>query len=59
MLTNSINGLIRRRWRSERPFEGSTKESLERKIQSNAVREDVKDQARRELQLRKELRLIG
>ncbi|BDL41849.1 hypothetical protein PUR21_11825 [Methylorubrum rhodesianum] len=59
MLTNSIIGMIRRRWRTERPFEGSTKESLERKIQSGAVREDVKEQARRELQLRKDQRLIG
>ena len=52
MPTNSIIGTIRRRWRSERPFEGSTKESLERKIDSPAVREEIKELARREMQYR-------
>lgn len=59
MLTNSIIGIIRRRWQSKRPFQGHAKESLLRKIQNDAVREDVKEQARRELQLRKEQRLTG
>ncbi|SPK01984.1 protein of unknown function [Methylorubrum extorquens DM4] len=59
MLTNSIIGMIRRRWRTERPFQGHPKESLLRKIQNDAVREDVKEHARRELQLRKDQRLIG
>lgn len=51
--------MIRRRWLSERPFKGHTKKSLLRKIQNDAGREDVKDQVRRELQLREALRLIG
>ncbi|MGU3539820.1 hypothetical protein [Methylobacterium sp. A54F] len=52
MLTQSIIGMARRRWQAERPFEGHTKESLIRKIQSSAIREDVKEQIRRELQFR-------
>lgn len=59
MLTNSMISMIRRRWLSERPFKGHTKKSLLRKIQNDAGREDVKDQVRRELQLREALRLIG
>ncbi|ACS42405.1 hypothetical protein [Methylorubrum extorquens] len=52
MLTNSMIGMIRRRWQSARPFQGHTNESLLRKIQNDAIRENVKEQARRELQLR-------
>ena len=52
MLTESIIGMARRRWQAPRPFEGHTKESLLRKIESPAVRNEVKEQARRELQLR-------
>lgn len=59
MLTNSIIGLVRRRWQSERPFEGSTKESLERKIQSGAVREEIKEQARQELEYRAARKIWG
>lgn len=49
MLTESIIGMTRRRWRDDRPFAGHTKESLVRKLQNDAVREDVKEQVREEL----------
>ncbi|CAA2155870.1 hypothetical protein MBRA_01491 [Methylobacterium brachiatum] len=52
MLTNSIIGMTRRRWQAERPFQGHTEESLNRKIRSPAIREGIKEQARRELRLR-------
>ncbi len=52
MLTNPIIGMTRRRWLAERPFEGSTKESLERKIDSPAVREEIKELVRREMHYR-------
>ena len=41
MLAQSIIGMSRRRWQAERPFEGHTKESLRRKLQSPAVRDDA------------------
>lgn len=59
MLTDSIIGMIRRRWQTERPFEGSTKESLERKIDCPAVREEIKDLARQELHHRALLNIWG
>lgn len=59
MLTNSIIGMTRRRWLVARPFEGSTKESLVRKIQSPAVREEIKEHARRELIYRTEKKIWG
>ena len=37
MLTESIIGMTRRRWKDERPFAGHTKESLVHKLQNNAV----------------------
>jgi hypothetical protein len=49
MLTQSIIGMSRRRWQAERPFEGHTKESLRRKLQRPAVRDDVKGQVRQVL----------
>ncbi|CAA2155849.1 hypothetical protein MBRA_01471 [Methylobacterium brachiatum] len=52
MLTESIIGMTRRRWKAERPFEGHTKESLQRKLRSPAVRDAVKEQLRQELALR-------
>ena len=52
MLTEAMIGMARRRRQASRPFEGHTKESLLRKIESRAVREGVKEQVRRELQLR-------
>lgn len=52
MLTESIIGMTRRRWQGQRPFEGHTKESLLRKLQSPAVRDAVKEQLRQELALR-------
>jgi hypothetical protein len=52
MLTNSIIKMARRRWQAERPFQGHTEESLNRKIRSPAIREEIKEQARRELRLR-------
>lgn len=52
MLTQSMIGMTRRRWQAERPFEGHTKESLQRKLKSPAVRDAVKEQVRRELSLR-------
>ena len=59
MLTNSIIGMVRRRWLSERPFEGSTKESIERKIDCAAIREEIKDLARRELHHRALMNIWG
>ena len=59
MLTDSITEIVRRRWQAPRPFEGHTKESLIRKIDSPAVREEVKEQIRRELQLRSTRALSG
>lgn len=52
MLTDSTIGMTRRRWRSERPFVGHTTESLLRKLQNDAVREDVKMHVRQELTFR-------
>ncbi|MCJ2067364.1 hypothetical protein MKK75_00855 [Methylobacterium sp. J-030] len=49
MLMQSILGMTRRRWQAERAFEGHTKESLRRKLQSPAVRDAVKEQVRQEL----------
>ena len=57
MLTNSVIGMVRRRWASGRPFAGHTTESLRRKIASEAVAESVKEQARNELQLRERTEL--
>jgi hypothetical protein len=52
MLTNSIIGMIRRRWRSERPYAGHTTESLQRKIACEAVAEWARELALRELSQR-------
>ncbi|GJE59216.1 hypothetical protein [Methylobacterium trifolii] len=52
MLTQSMIELCRRRWQAERPFEGHTNESRFLKLKSSAVRQDIKDQARRELHIR-------
>ena len=49
MPVESMIGMARRRWQAPRPFEGHTKESLLRKLDSPAVRGEVKEQARREL----------
>jgi len=57
VLTGSIIGMVRRRWGSERPFEGHSAESLLRKINSPATQEAVREAARRELQLRNQLEL--
>src|SRR5207244_3333361 len=57
MRTNTIIGMTRLRWRAARPFEGHTEESLLRKIQSPATREEIKEHARRELELRAARRL--
>lgn len=54
MLTESIIGMVRRRWKSERPYAGNTNESLRRKIASPAVADWAKEAARRELRLRAE-----
>ena len=54
MLTNSILGMTRRRWQTERPFVGHTKESLQRKLQSPAMRAVVRELVRRELALREQ-----
>jgi hypothetical protein len=55
MTKQSMIGLIRRRWTSERPFEGHTTDSLNRKIANPATRNDVREQARRELRIRRQL----
>ncbi|APX86033.1 hypothetical protein BV511_15790 [Methylorubrum extorquens] len=52
MLTNSIIGMIRRRWLSERPYAGNSTESLLRKVSCPAVAEWAKEHARHELKLR-------
>lgn len=49
MLTNSIIGMIRRRWRSERPYAGHTTQSLQRKIACYALAEWARELARQEL----------
>lgn len=59
MQTESMIGMARRRWQALRPFEGHTKESLLRKIECPAIREEVKEQARRELQLRSGSRIFS
>ena len=59
MLTDSMIGMARRRWQAQRPFEGHTNESLLRKIESPAVREEVKNHARQELELRSGKPLSG
>jgi len=43
MTKQSMIGLIRRRWTSERPFEGHTTDSLNRKIANPATRNDVRE----------------
>ena len=55
MTKQSMIGLIRRRWMAERPFDGHTTDSLNRKIANPATRNDVREQARRELQIRRQL----
>lgn len=52
MLTHSTLGMIRRRWASERPFEGHTSESLERKLAMAPLQEGARAQIRLELQRR-------
>jgi hypothetical protein len=52
MLTNSIIGMIRRRWLSERPYAGNTTESLLHKVACPAVAEWAKEHARQELKRR-------
>jgi hypothetical protein len=52
MLTQSIIGMIRRRWRSEHPYAGHTTESLHCKIACEAVAEWAKEHARQELKRR-------
>jgi hypothetical protein len=49
MLTNSMIGMIRRRWRSERPYAGHTTESLRRKVACAAVAEWARELAIQEL----------
>lgn len=52
MLTQSITGMTRRRWQTERPFEGHIKASLQRKLKSPAVRNTVREQVHQKLTLR-------
>lgn len=52
MLTESIIGMTRLRWKAKRPFEGHTKESFQHKLRSTPVRDVVKEQLRQELALR-------
>jgi hypothetical protein len=49
MTTSSTLETVRRRWSNERPFAGHTKESLQRKIASGALRPDIREQLEREL----------
>lgn len=57
MSTESVIGMVRRRWGSERPFAGQIAESLARKIASPATRDEVRELARRELQVRQQFEL--
>lgn len=52
MLTQSITGMTRRRWQADRPFEGHTKASIQRKLKSPAVRNTVREQVHQKLMLR-------
>ncbi len=47
-----MSEMVQRRWQMAFPFQGHARESLLRKIASPAVREEVKEQARLELQRR-------
>ncbi|WP_331285072.1 MULTISPECIES: hypothetical protein [Methylobacteriaceae] len=49
MLTNSIIGTIRRRWRSERPYIGHTTDGRRRKVACAALTEWARELALQEL----------
>lgn len=49
ILTNSIIGMIRRRWRSERPYLGHTIDSLRSKVACAALAEWARELVRQEL----------
>ncbi len=53
-----ISELVRRRWQTAFPFQGHSREGLLHKIASLAVREDVKDQARLELERREARKIL-
>lgn len=52
MYDDTIRESIRRRWRSERPFEGVTTESIKRKLVVHALTEAATKKAQQELERR-------